>query len=110
MDKIDITQFTDEKNNIQPKKLGDYIIKQEHIAHIKPTKDSTTTDALSTPLYSYNTKYGVYSELTHTSTAPLRNMIYRYTGDLEVPMEELTILSNTLILPPLYFHSLKTIS
>ena len=85
MDKIDITQFTDEKNNIQPKKLGDYIIKQEHIAHIKPTKDSTTTDALSTPLYSYNTKYGVYSELTHTSTAPLRNMIYRYTGDLEVP-------------------------
>ena len=54
MTKIDITKFTDEKNNILPKKLGDYIIDQEHIIHIKPTKDSTTTDALSTPLYSYN--------------------------------------------------------
>lgn len=85
MTNIDVTQFTDEKNNIQPKKLGDYIIKHEHIVHIKPTKDSTTTDALSTPLYSYNAKYGVYSELTHTSTTPLRNMIYHYTGDLEVP-------------------------
>lgn len=83
--KADTWEFTNENNTILPKKLGDYLIKKYCIVHIKQTDTMNNKDALSTPLYSYNPVYGVYEGLDINGQEPIYNMIYRQTGDLEIP-------------------------
>ncbi len=83
--KVDTWEFTNENNTILPKKLGDYLIKKYCIVHIKQTETMSRNDALSTPLYSYNPLYGVYEALDAYGQEPIYNMIYKQTGDLEIP-------------------------
>ena len=83
--KADPWEFTNENNTILPKKLGDYLMKKYCIVHIKQTDTMNTKDALSTPLYSYNPVYGGYEALDVNGQEPLYNMIYKQTGELEIP-------------------------
>lgn len=83
--KADTWEFTNGDNTILPKKLGDYLIKKYCIVHIKQTETMSHNDALTTPLYSYNPLYGVYEALDVNGQEPIYNMIYKQTGDLEIP-------------------------
>lgn len=83
--KADTWEFTNEKGAILPKKLGEYIKERYNIVHIKQTDTMTRNDALTTPLYGYNKKYGVYEVLDVNGDAPLHNMIFNITDDIEVP-------------------------
>ena len=66
-------------------KLGEYIKERYNIVHIKQTDTMTRNDALTTPLYGYNKKYGVYEALDVNGDAPLHNMIFNITDDIEIP-------------------------
>lgn len=83
--KADTWEFTNEKGAILPKKLGEYIKERYNIVHIKQTDTMTRNDALTTPLYSYNPFYGVYEALDVNGDAPLHNMIFNITDDIEIP-------------------------
>lgn len=83
--KIDTWEFTNEKGTILPKKLGEYIKGRYNIVHIKQTDTMNRNDALTTPLYSYNPLYGVYEALDVNGDAPLHNMIFNITDDIEIP-------------------------
>lgn len=83
--KADTWEFTNEKGAILPKKLGEYIKERYNIVHIKQTDTMTRNDALTTPLYGYNKKYGVYEALDVNGDAPLHNMIFNITDDIEIP-------------------------
>ena len=83
--KADTWEFTNEKGTILPKKLGEYIKERYNIVHIKQTDTMTRNDALTTPLYGYNKKYGVYEALDVNGDAPLHNMIFNITDDIEIP-------------------------
>lgn len=83
--KADTWEFTNEKGAILPKKLGEYIKERYNIVHIKQTDTMNRNDALTTPLYGYNKKYGVYEALDVNGDAPLHNMIFNITDDIEVP-------------------------
>lgn len=83
--KADTWEFTNEKGTILPKKLGEYIKERYNIVHIKQTDTMTRNDALTTPLYGYNNKYGVYEALDVSGDAPLHNMIFNITDDIEIP-------------------------
>lgn len=83
--KADTWEFTNEKGAILPKKLGEYIKGRYNIVHIKQTDTMNRNDALTTPLYGYNKKYGVYEALDVNGDAPLHNMIFNITDDIEVP-------------------------
>ena len=83
--KADTWEFTNEKGAILPKKLGEYIKERYNIVHIKQTDTMTRNDALTTPLYGYNNKYGVYEALDVNGDAPLHNMIFNITDDIEIP-------------------------
>ena len=96
MDKADTRYFTDDKGSIQPSKLGRLIIERRNIVHIKSTPTMNNIDALSTPLYGYNAKYGVYEGLTTRGRTPLEKIIYDYVGDLEISSNKMN--GNTLAL------------
>ena len=83
--KIDTWEFTNEKGTILPKKLGEYIKGRYNIVHIKQTDTMNRNEALTTPLYSYNPLYGVYEALDVNGDAPLHNMIFNITDDIEIP-------------------------
>lgn len=83
--KIDTWEFTNEKGTILPKKLGEYIKGRYNIVHIKQTDTMSRNEALTTPLYSYNPLYGVYEALDVNGDAPLNNMIFNITDDIEIP-------------------------
>lgn len=83
--KADTWEFTNEKGAILPKKLGEYIKERYNIVHIKQTDTMTRNEALTTPLYSYNPFYGVYEALDVNGDAPLHNMIFNITDDIEIP-------------------------
>lgn len=83
--KIDTWEFTNEKGTILPKKLGEYIKGRYNIVHIKQTDTMSRNEALTTPLYSYNPLYGVYEALDVNGDAPLHNMIFNITDDIEIP-------------------------
>lgn len=83
--KADTWEFTNEKGAILPKKLGEYIKERYNIVHIKQTDTMNHNEALTTPLYSYNPLYGVYEVLDVNGDAPLHNMIFNITDDIEVP-------------------------
>lgn len=83
--KVDTWEFTNEKGTILPKKLGEYIKERYNIVHIKQTDTMNHNEALTTPLYSYNPLYGVYEALDVNGDAPLHNMIFNITDDIEVP-------------------------
>jgi hypothetical protein len=83
--KADTWEFTNEKGAILPKKLGEYIKERYNIVHIKQTDTMNHNEALTTPLYSYNPLYGVYEALDVNGDAPLHNMIFNITDDIEVP-------------------------
>lgn len=83
--KIDTWEFTNEKGTILPKKLGEYIKERYNIVHIKQTDTMNRNDALTTPLYGYNSLYGVYEALDVNGDAPLHNMIFNITDDIEIP-------------------------
>ena len=83
--KADTWEFTNEKGTILPKKLGEYIKERYNIVHIKQTDTMNHNEALTTPLYSYNPLYGVYEALDVNGDAPLHNMIFNITDDIEVP-------------------------
>lgn len=88
--KADTWAFTDENNKILPKKLGDYIKDSHNLVHIKQTETMSRNDALSTPLYSYNPLYGVYEALDANGDAPLHNIIFNKTADIEMPSGKLS--------------------
>lgn len=83
--KTDTWEFTNEKGAILPKKLGEYIKERYNIVHIKQTDTMNRNEALTTPLYSYNPFYGVYEALDVNGDAPLHNMIFNITDDIEIP-------------------------
>lgn len=83
--KADTWEFTNEKGAILPKKLGEYIKERYNIVHIKQTDTMNRNEALTTPLYGYNKKYGVYEALDVNGDAPLHNMIFNITDDIEIP-------------------------
>lgn len=83
--KADTWEFTNEKGAILPKKLGEYIKERYNIVHIKQTDTMNRNEALTTPLYSYNPLYGVYEALDVNGDAPLHNMIFNITDDIEIP-------------------------
>lgn len=83
--KADTWEFTNEKGAILPKKLGEYIKERYNIVHIKQTDTMNRNEALTTPLYSYNPFYGVYEALDVNGDAPLHNMIFNITDDIEIP-------------------------
>lgn len=83
--KIDTWEFTNEKGTILPKKLGEYIKERYNIVHIKQTDTMNRNEALTTPLYSYNPLYGVYEALDVNGDAPLHNMVFNITDDIEIP-------------------------
>ena len=83
--KADTWEFTNEKGTILPKKLGEYIKERYNIVHIKQTDTMNHNEALTTPLYSYNPLYGVYEALDVNGDAPLHNMIFNITDDIEIP-------------------------
>lgn len=83
--KADTLEFTNEKGTILPKKLGEYIKGRYNIVHIKQTDTMNRNEALTTPLYSYNPLYGVYEALDVNGDAPLHNMIFNITDDIEIP-------------------------
>lgn len=83
--KADTWEFTNEKGAILPKKLGEYIKERYNIVHIKQTDTMNRNEALTTPLYSYNPFYGVYEALDVNGDAPLHNMIFNITNDIEIP-------------------------
>lgn len=83
--KADTWAFTNEKGTILPKKLGEYIKGRYNIVHIKQTDTMNRNEALTTPLYSYNPLYGVYEALDVNGDAPLHNMIFNITDDIEIP-------------------------
>ena len=83
--KADTWEFTNEKGAILPKKLGGYIKERYNIVHIKQTDTMNRNEALTTPLYSYNPFYGVYEALDVNGDAPLHNMIFNITDDIEIP-------------------------
>lgn len=83
--KADTWEFTNEKGTILPKKLGEYIKGRYNIVHIKQTDTMNRNEALTTPLYSYNPLYGVYEALDVNGDAPLHNMIFNITDDIEIP-------------------------
>ena len=102
--KIDTWAFTNEKGGILPSKLGRLIIDQCNIVHIKATPTMNNIDALTTPLYGYNAKYGVYEGLTTKGRAPLEKIIYDYVGDLEITSNKINdtiryINANANVLP-----------
>ena len=102
--KIDTWAFTNEKGGILPSKLGRLIIDQCNIVHIKATPTMNNIDALTTPLYGYNAKYGVYEGLTTKGKAPLEKIIYDYVGDLEITSNKINdtiryINANANVLP-----------
>ncbi len=104
MDKADTRYFTDDKGSIQPSKLGRLIIERRNIVHIKSTPTMNNIDALSTPLYGYNAKYGVYEGLTTRGRTPLEKIIYDYVGDLEISSNKMNdtiryINANANVLP-----------
>jgi len=104
MDKADTRYFTDDKGSIQPSKLGRLIIERRNIVHIKSTPTMNNIDALSTPLYGYNAKYGVYEGLTIRGRTPLEKIIYDYVGDLEISSNKMNdtiryINANANVLP-----------
>lgn len=82
--KIDTWEFTNEKGTILPKKLGEYIKERYNIVHIKQTDTMNRNEALTTPLYGYNPLYGVYEALDVNGDAPLNNMIFNVTDDIEI--------------------------
>ena len=102
--KIDTWAFTNEKGGVLPSKLGRLIIEQCNIVHIKATPTMNNIDALTTPLYGYNAKYGVYEGLTTKGRAPLEKIIYDYVGDLEITSNKINdtiryINANANVLP-----------
>ncbi|MBS5378749.1 MAG: hypothetical protein KHX67_05640, partial [Veillonella sp.] len=104
MNKVDTRYFTDDNGTIQTSKLGRLIIERRNIVHIKSTPTMNNIDALSTPLYGYNAKYGVYEGLTTRGKTPLEKIIYDYVSDLEISSSKMNdtiryINANANVLP-----------
>lgn len=106
--KLDAREFTSEQGAIQTGKLGKVLLNQSNIVHIKSYKAMTNNDAIETPLYIYNPKYGVYEGLTTNGNMALNRLVYRFLDmyDKEISNGKLNevacyMKANAPILPPI---------
>ena len=63
MEKINTSKFYNEEGKLMPYLLGDFLIKEYQLIHIRDNEQISGFEALNTGLYAYNPELGIYQEL-----------------------------------------------